>query len=194
MTSLIRRSLCVILMLCAALGAAAQPLTDPQLATLKSAINAETDAEFVALRTQGAVGAMTDWLNLQAAPAYYVRRTVLSKHEILTGTSDDGTTFGWAGAGYITRSQGERDAFDAMFNDTGTVAPWSPAILAAFADIFSGAGGLPNRTHIIALSRRPTTRVEKLFASGAGTKASPSVMAFEGALNTADLVKAINLP
>ena len=198
MKSTIRRGflagLCGILMLGAAFTAAAQSLTDPQIATLRTAINAETDAEFVAYRQQGAVGAMADWLNLAASPAYYVKRTALSRHEILTSTSDQGTTFTWAGAAYITRSQGERDAFREMFNSTGTVNPSLPSIVAGFADIFSGAGGLANRTHIANMSRRPATRVEKLFAVGAGTQIGPSTLVFEGTLNPSDVIKAINLP
>ncbi len=194
MTFHVRRAMCAILLFCAAFGALAQTLTDPQIVTLKAAINAETDPTFVSLREQGAVGAMTDWLNQAAVPAYYVKRTALSRHEILTVTSDDGTTFSWAAAAYITRSQGERDAFREMFNSTGTVNPSLPTIVAAFADIFSGAGGLSNRTHITAMSRRSATRAEKLFAVGAGTKLGPSVMVFEGTLNPSDVIKAVNLP
>lgn len=191
---MIRRFFFPILLALAAFGASAQTLTDPQLATLKAAINAETNAEFVDYRQQGAVGAMTDWLNQTSSPAYYVKRTALSRHEILTATSDQGTTFSWAGAAYITRSQGEREAFREMFNSTGTVNPSLPSIVAAFADIFSGAGGLTNRTHITNMSRRTATRVERLFAVGAGTQIGPSVLVFEGTLNPSDVIKAINLP
>lgn len=198
MKSTIRRgilgAICGILTLGAMFAASAQSLTDQQLITLRTAINAETNPEFVDYRQQGAVGAMADWFNVAATPTYYVKRTALSRHEILTGTSDQGTTFAWAGAGYITRAQGERDAFLQMFNSTGTVNPSLPSIVAAFADIFSGAGGAPNRTHITNMSRRPATRVEKLFATGAGTQIGPSTMAFEGALNPSDVIKAINLP
>lgn len=148
------------------------PLTTQQLQTLKAAILAETDPTFVEYRTNGQTPLMSEWLNGQASPAYYVKRTSLSRHDILTGTSDEGTTFAWAAGAYITRNQGERDAFREMFNDTGTVDPWLPTILAAFADIFSGAGGAGNRAHIVAMSRRPATRFEALYASGAGPGAA----------------------
>jgi hypothetical protein len=121
-------------------------------------------------------------LNTVAAPAFIVRRTSVSRHEILTGTSAVGTTFTWTGAAYITRSQGERDAFREIFNSTGAVNPGLPSIVAAFNDIFSGAGGAPNRTHIDAMSKRSATRGEKIFATGVGTDASPATLTFEGNL------------
>lgn len=167
-------------------------LTPQQLAALKAAILAETDPEFVGYRTNGQTPLMTEWLNGIASPAYYVRRTSLSRHDILTSTSDEGTAFAWAGGAYITRSQGERDAFREMFNSTGTVNPSLPSIQAAFNDIFSGSGGAGNRAHILALSRRPCTRFERIYATGAGTKASPSVAVIDGAVTDADISAALS--
>lgn len=170
------------------------PLTIEQSAALKAAILAETNPEFVGYRTNGQTPLMSAWLNSQASPTYYVKRTSLSRHDILTGTSDDGTTFSWAGGAYITRNQGERDAFREMFNDAGTVDPWLPTILAAFADIFSGTGGAGNRAHIVAMSRRPATRFEKLYASGAGSKAAPSTLIVKEPVTDQDIGAALNLP
>lgn len=169
-------------------------MTPQQLQTLKAAILAETDPAFVELRSSGATGAMAEFYNQPASPAFYVGKTSLSRHDILTATSDDGTTFSWAGGAYITRSQGERDAFREMFNSTGTVNPSLASIVAAFNDIFSGAGGAGNRTHITAMSRRAASRVEKLFATGVGSKASPAVAVYSGTLQDTDVVQAINLP
>lgn len=168
-------------------------LTPEQKSDLKAAILAEADLTFAALRQANNEQGMADWYNAAASPAYYIKRKVLSRHEILTGTSDDNTTFAWAAGAYITRSQGERDAFREMFNDTGTVDPWLPTILAAFNDIFSGAGGAGNRAHIVAMSRRAANRVEKLFATGAGTKAAPSTAAFEGSLTAQDISDALGI-
>ena len=170
-------------------------LTTAQLTTLKAAILAETDAAFVAARTAGSSGEMADWFNVIATPSYFVRRSSLSRHDILTGTSSDNTTFTWTGAGYITRSQGERDAFREMFNSTGSVNPWLGTIQSAFNDIFSGTGAaaVANRTHILAMSRREATRGEKVFAVGLGTGASPSVMGFEGDITISDIDNALRL-
>lgn len=179
---MIRRIFTAALLMACALGAVAQQnLTPAQLVTLKAFIN--TNPAWVALPLTNAAGQMiADELNALASPAFVVERTVLTKHEIITGTSSGGTTFAWAGAAYITRSQGERDAFREMFNSTGSVNPSLPSIKAAFLDIFSGAGGLPNRTHIIALSKRRASLVEKLFATGTGTDAAPATLVYEGVL------------
>ncbi len=127
-------------------------------------------------------------LNVLASPSFIVTKTALSRHDILTATSDESTVFTWAGGAYITRSQGERDAFREMFNSTGTVNPALPSITAAFADIFSGSGGASNRTHITAMSKRKATIAEKALAVGTGSLASPAIMNFEGVVNVGDIV------
>lgn len=148
-----------------------------QILTLRAAIASKVDAELVALRealpAPGLTEQIANWYNLTLSPAFYVWKASLSRHDILTATSDDGTTFAWAGAAYIGRTQGERDAFREMFNSTGSVNPALPSIQAAFNDIFSGTGGAGNRAHITAMSRRPVTRLERLFSSGTGSKVSP---------------------
>lgn len=153
-------------------------MTPEQLAALKSDILATP--ELLALYNAGDRAGLAEAYNAMASPAYYVYKSSLSRHDILTGTSDDGTTFTWTGGAYITRSQGERDAFREMFNSTGTVNPAVPSIQGAFNDIFSGAGGATNRAHITAMSRRTARRIEKLFATGTGTKLNPSTLGFEG--------------
>ena len=173
-------------------------ITDAQLIVLRNNIQSSVDPAVVAARGNGAdIGrddtTLAGLYNLPAAPDYYLRRTALSRHDILTATSDDGTTFAWAGAAYITRSQGERDAFREMFNSTGTVNPSLASIAAAFNDIFSGAGGAGNRAHILAMARRKASRVEALFAQGAGTKLAPSLIGYEGEITPSDLGRAFSL-
>lgn len=167
-------------------------LTAQQLLTLKAFI-AQNPAWSALPMTNLAGQQIADELNTPATPAFIVERTTLSMHEIITGTSSAGSTFGWAGAGYISRTQGERDAFNRMFNSTGTVNPSLPSIKAAFADIFSGAGGLPNRNHIAALSKRSATVAEKLYATGTGSDASPAKLVFEGDVAGDDVVQAREL-
>lgn len=164
-------------------------LTSAQATTLKAAINANQAWAAYPLTSDGFLD-LSVVLNQVASPSWYVARTSLSRHEILTATSDDNTTFAWAGAAYIGRSQGERDAFREMFNSTGSVNPSLPSISAAFGDIFSGAGGVGNRTHITALSRRPATFGEKALSTGTGSKAAPAVMSFEGSLVPSDIEQA----
>lgn len=168
-------------------------MTPAQLTTLKAFILSQQDLAPLTSGTGTDYGAIANALNATAAPDYWVYKPTLTRHEVLTGTGPDGTTFAWAGAGYITRSQGERDAFREMFNSTGTVNPALPSIQAAFADIFSGAGGASNRTHIQGMSRRKATRVEKAFATGAGTTGAPSALGFEGAVSISDIGDMFNV-
>ncbi len=170
-------------------------LSIEQLTTLKAAIFAETDAAIVAARTPATRDdrVISAFYNQETAPPFYVYRSVLSRHEILTGTSDDGTTFAWTAGAYITRSQGERDAFREMFNSTGSVDPSLPTIVAAFNDIFSGTGGASNRAHITAMSRRRCNRFERIFATGTGSKAAPGVAAVSGSVSTDDVSRALNI-
>lgn len=164
----------IIALLLAPLLAWGQQLTPSQRTALQSDIAA--DPALAAMKAAGNLAGLAGAYNLAANPACVVWRTSLSRHEILTGTSSTGSTFAWAGGAYITRSQGERDAFREMFNSTGAVDPSLPSIQAAFADIFSGTGGAANRAHIMALSKRPATRIEKLMSSGACADASPATL------------------
>lgn len=154
-------------------------MTPEQLSTLKAALIADT--AITDLKTAHDTQGIADYLCGDST--FIVTKTALSRHDILTGTSDEGTTFTWTGGAYITRSQGERDAFREIFNSTGTVNPTLPSIQAAFADIFSGTGGAVNRTHITAMSKRKATRLEKIFATGTGTLASPGTLVVEGGVD-----------
>lgn len=157
-------------------------LSVPALADMSSGVNTNHSA-------------IKDALNALASPAFIVTKTSLSRHDILTAVSDEGTTFTWAGGAYITRAQGERDAFREMFNSTGSVNPTKPSIAAAFADIFSGAGGATNRTHITAMSKRSATVAEKVLAGGpgVGSLASPATLLFEGEVAVQDIQAMFNV-
>ena len=165
-------------------------LSSGQLATLKTHItsNGDTNALYVA----GNLAGLADLLNAPASPDYWVWRTRVTKDELVGSVSIDGTTFSWTGAGYITRSQGERDALSTLFDSTGAVNPSIASVRQAFVDIFSGATSPApeNRTHLATVSRRKATRTEKLYAVGSGTTASPSVMAAgaEGTLSYTQLI------
>jgi hypothetical protein len=132
--------------------------------------------------------------NANASPDFWVWRTSVSKAEYHNATSVDGTTFNWTGTGYITRAQGERDAWNAIFNGTGYANPSLPQVRQAVADIFSGntAPAPANRTHLLATSRRKANRAEKLFATGTGSAASPATMGYEGSISYNDVLQAKN--
>lgn len=168
-------------------------LTPSQLTTLKTDILAD-QALSAFPNTPDGNFAIAQAYAVIASPDFWVWRTRVTKSELVNDTSVDGTTFNWTGAGFITRSQGERDAFRELFNGSGVVNPSLSQVRQAFADIFSGQTqpAPANRTHLLTVARRKATRVEKLFATGTGSTASPATMGFEGALTGDDVQEARN--
>lgn len=169
------------------------PLTTAQKATLKAAIVANPAWNAFPVSGDGPAE-LAGVLNGIALPDFIVSRSTLSRHDILTGTSIELTVFAWAAGAYITRSQGERDAFREMFNSTGSVDPRLSSITAAFADIFSGTGGAGNRAHIASMAKRRATYGERILSTGTGTLLAPATLGFEGNLLASDVVDARNLP
>ena len=159
-------------------------LTSPQLATLKADIAADAAFASVPMNADGHAFIAAVYA-LPANPTYWVWRTFVSDSEMYEATSSDATTWSWSI--YIARSQAERDSWRQMVNMRGGINASLANTRTGIADIFSGAGGAAQRAHLLALGRRVATRVEKLFAVGAGTTVSPSVMAFEGALSGDDV-------
>jgi hypothetical protein len=128
--------------------------------------------------------------NVTAVPDFWVWRTFVSQAECVGEASVDATNWSWTI--YIGRSQGERDGWREMFADTGGINPSHANIRQGLADIFSGAGGAAQRTHLLAIARRKATRIEKLLATGTGTTAVPATMGFEGPVGYADILTARN--
>jgi hypothetical protein len=169
-------------------SAAAQSLTPAQLTTLRNDIVASSDLNALPNTPDGNFE-IARLYNLNPAVDFWVWRTKVSKDELVGSTSVDGTTFSWTGTGYITRAQGERDAFNAIFDGNGFVNPSLASVRQAFADIFSGntAPAPANRTHLNTVARRKATRFEKVFATGTGSTASPGLLVIEGRVS-ADVV------
>jgi hypothetical protein len=164
-------------------------LTPAQRTTLKAHIDASPDLNVFPNNADGAF-AIAALLNLDASPDFWVWRTSVSKREVVNQQSRTGTSFTWAGNGYITRSVGEQNCFDQLFNSTLTCNPSLPNVRQAFTDIFSGTGNAAaNRTHLDVVGRRKATRVEKLFATGTGadTSANAGTLTFEGAVSFQDV-------
>jgi len=170
-------------------------LTPAQLLALKNDILADSALNFQPNTSDGAF-AIAAAYNLNAAPDFWVWRSQVSKDELVTSVSVDGTTFNWTGSGFISRSAGEQAAWRELFSAEGFVDPSLPNVRQAFADIFSGSQSPApaNRTHLLAVARRRATRAEKLFASGTGSTGNPATMGFEGWLQYQDVQAARNLP
>ena len=149
-------------------------LTPAQQATLKTAIQA--DAQLIAFpHTADGANQISDLLNLAASPAFTVWKTSVSNE--LIGNAMNGTEVIGLSALQMQRLQ----LLSAYSN--GTQDPSRADRRAAFDGVFSGAGGTITRPALIALWKRFATRIEKIFATGAGSDASPANLNFEGSVS-----------
>lgn len=161
-------------------------LTPAQLATLKAAIQAETDPAFVTARTFGQTSVMRDFYN--APSTFVVRRvTVLTKEigpilnyvavsNLSTINRDRATTFVTLNPDSFTPSADVETYWDSTFGGA------------------LGGQGQTTRDALSALWRRFATRAERLFATGTGTALAPGALVFSGALSDQDISAALELP
>lgn len=164
-------------------------LTAAQKLTLKNAILADAALANQPQSDEGTT-VIKAALDAEATPLFYVWRTRLLKSDYTDKTGPNATVFSWVE--YIARNQGERDAFEQLFGRQDSINPALPQVRQAMADMFSGPGGLPNRTHFTDSARRVATRFEKLFATGTGTTADPATMVLESPISKADIEAARN--
>lgn len=161
---------------------------DSSMATLKQNVGTENEDRV-------AIQAAFNGASADANP--WVWRTKITKHEVTNETSVDGTTFSYST--FIGRSQGERDGWREVWNTSLTCNPSLANVRQAFADIFSGAGGAAQRTHLLAVARRKGSVAERLLAGntagGVGTNgstANPMTMVYEGQIDLEDVVAIIS--
>jgi hypothetical protein len=122
--------------------------------------------------------------NTVLVPAFRVWRTNVPTKDVKNGVV-------WTE--YIGRSVGERSAFELMISN-GIINGADANIRQGILDIFSGPGGAGSRANLTALSKRDSTRAEKLFAAGTGPEQSPATMFFEGNITHQEVGNARNLP
>lgn len=164
-------------------------LSTAQQAVVKADILADPTLNSQPNNSDGAF-AIADAYNVAAVIDFWVWRTSVTEAECVGTNSVDGTTWSWTS--YIGRSQGERDGWREMFADTGRINPAQANIRQGLADIFSGAGGAAQRTHLLAIARRKASRIERLLATGTGSTAAPATMGFEGPVIYQDILTARN--
>lgn len=162
-------------------------MTPQQLQTLKSAIIAETDPEFVGYRTNGQTTLMAAWFNIPASPAYVVWRTAVTWDEITQNGFD------WVQVDNLTI--GKARIWEWMFrNNSQSINAAKANVRAGIDEAWKGtAAMLAVRDAIYVQCKRSATRAEKLFATGSGTTLSPSTMSFEGGVTDQDISAAVNL-
>lgn len=182
--------------------------TDDQLATLKAAINNETDPTFVGYRQAGSTGLMAEWFKL--ASTFVVWRTITPFADIcdainwknFTPVDAPDTTQLWLNRAMACQSfQFNVQNMLLAAQVAAGVSSTKPSVRQGWQDstsaIPSGAGGAAQSagwTQIRIAMQRPAKRGEKVFATGTGTQANPGNLVFEGAITDADVVAAVNLP
>ena len=156
----------------------ATKMTPQQITVLKADINAKKStifASFFANPTN------PEW---EGVETYYkglsttvVWRTNVTRAEIYHTVSPEATSWSWTV--YKGQPAVEQNAWVQMF--MGDLANFSLPNLRAGIDVIFGAASAQT-THCKAVGKRLCSEMEKLFATGTGTLASPATMAFEGTL------------
>ena len=149
-------------------------LTPAQLVTLKTHIDATPALASQPLNSDGAF-AIAAVMNAPASPTFTVWKTNVSIGDV--GKNFNGTEL----AGMTTGNQSRLQTIAAYF-----VAGVNPSLIdirQMFDDIFSGAGGTNTRAKLLILWKRPALAIEKLYATGTGSDASPGTLVVEGTIS-----------
>lgn len=155
-------------------------LTTEQKATLKTFIQA--DQTLNTLLVDGNLTGLADALNATASPAFIVWKSSVTQDEIMQNGFDwtqvDNTTVGKA------------RIWEWMFdNATRTINAAKVNIRAGIDEAWKGtAAMLAVRAAIYVHCKRSASILEKLFATGTGTDASPATMSVEGDLYYTELI------
>jgi hypothetical protein len=185
-------------------------LTTAQYQTLKTAINAETDPTFVGYRQTGQTGAMANWYNLAAVPAFAVWRTDAPVSAILDGiTWTNFTPTDVAdGSGLHTErvliTQTKQMNLQTMVFGRDTIDASKANIRAGLRDAViqlpTGASGAAvsaggaSGINVLTPCTRSASNAEKVFAGAPATTGSvtANLLGWEGKLTDADIVQALN--
>jgi hypothetical protein len=163
-------------------------MTNDDLQKLKTAILAETDAEFVAARDSGNNSQMLAWFNAAATPDFIVWQKRVLREEL-----EEDDSFNWTVVDNLSTGSKYR-IWEWMFGSKGYINPSKANIRAGIAACWVGnAQLLAVQAMVLAKCKRAATRAEKLFATGTGSTGSPAVMGFEGALSIDDIRAAVAL-
>jgi hypothetical protein len=170
--------------LCAlAFGASAQSLSNAQITTLRADILSDPALAAKCVPFGDGTYEIAAAYSLAASPQFIVWKTAVPRNEV-------GKAFVATALDAITAGNNDKLANFAAWNDT--INPSRADQRAFFDQIFSVAAGASTRAALLALWKRDAKRIEKLYATGAGSDASPATMVYEGSLSQPDALRACN--
>lgn len=183
-------------------------LTPAQLTTLKSAINAETNPAFVAMRQANAEQGMEKFYN--AASTFIVWRSSVPIDEItdaidwakMTPAQAIPTTGSDAQLLWLARAsacQGKQFNLQNLLIGKQAIAASRPNIRAALQDCLTalpstaqGGNQQAGWAAVQTVMQRACTVAERIFATGAGTVGNPGQLGVEGTVSAQDISDALN--
>lgn len=184
-------------------------LTTAQLQTLKAAIAAETDSGFVALRTEGATGAMADWLNVDASPDFMLWRSDAPVKDILNNidldayTPNDNASETLIDIGRSFRAEIKQINLQILLQGRteidASLVTVRKALRDAVMNIPTGSAGANKNAagnsgaNALNACTRKATRGEKVFATGSATTGSvtANVVSFTGRISNETVLAAL---
>lgn len=158
-------------------------LTSQQYATLKAHILADPVLAGQPLTSGGAL-VIAEALNLPASPAFTVWKTSVSRDDVTV----DG--FDWTQVDNLTTGQAR--IWDLLFDNASRAINFGElGKRSAISECWKGtAGKVAVATFIFSKAKRSATRLEKLFATGTGSDASPGVLVLEGLIDSGEVQQA----
>jgi hypothetical protein len=177
-------------------------------AAFKTAILAEADSTFAALRQANETGQMAAWYNQTYSPAFQVWRSQVPSSEVFgainwknmtpADTPDGTTTF----TNRALTCQNFQFNLQILLQGQSYITTGKPNIRQGLQDALmavpSGASGTTQDAGWLGTGKvkntiqRPVTRAEKIWATGTGTSATPGDLgAFEGTVSNDDIVHAL---
>lgn len=181
-------------------------LTTEQAAELKTAMLA--DAALAQWRTDRRDDLIAAYYNEQAAPAFYVWRSVVSTDEVIDAIlwdrmtpvdTPDGTAIQ---TNRLLLCQAKQMNLQVLLQGRESINTGRANLRALLSDALlnvpSGAGGATQDAGWIGVGRvkatisRLVTRAERLFATGTGAAGTPGSLVFEGSITTSDISAMLN--
>lgn len=159
-------------------------LTTAQQAALKTYVEADPALSTYPHNSDGAWQIALD-LQADASPAFVVWRTRVSKDEIMQNGFD------WAEVDNLT--VGKARIWEWLFdNGASAINPAKANVRAGIAECWKGtAAKLAVQDAVFGHCKRNANVLEKLFATGTGSTASPATMVVEGGVSYAEVVSAM---